>query len=45
MSIAREGLVFIYIAAAITAATYAAAAGRRSWPVWILAFAFTLLTL
>ncbi|MBL8983506.1 MAG: phosphatidylserine decarboxylase family protein [Gemmatimonadetes bacterium] len=45
MSIAREGLVFIYIAAAITAATYAAAAGRRSWPVWILAFVFTLLTL
>jgi phosphatidylserine decarboxylase len=45
MSIAREGLIFIYIAAAITAATYAAAAGRRSWPLWILAFVFTLLTL
>ena len=45
MSIAREGLVFIYIAAAITAATYMAAAGRRSWPLWVLAFVFTLLTL
>ncbi|MBK8249186.1 MAG: phosphatidylserine decarboxylase family protein [Gemmatimonadetes bacterium] len=45
MSIAREGLIFIYIAAAITAATYMAAAGRRSWPLWVLAFVFTLLTL
>ncbi|MBL8958742.1 MAG: phosphatidylserine decarboxylase family protein [Gemmatimonadetes bacterium] len=45
MSIAREGLVFIYIAAAVTAATYMAAAGRRSWPLWVLAFVFTLLTL
>lgn len=45
MSIAREGLVFIYIAAGITVATYATAASRRSWPLWVVAFVFTLLTL
>jgi phosphatidylserine decarboxylase len=45
MNIAREGLVFIYIAALLTAATYAAAANRRSWPLWIIAFVLTLLTL
>ncbi len=45
MSIAREGLIFIYIAAGLTAATYMAAAGRRSWPLWIVAFVLTLLTL
>ena len=45
MSFAREGLVFIGIAAVITAGTYAAALGRRSWPLWILAFLFTLVTL
>lgn len=45
MSFAREGLVFIGIAALITVATYAAALGRRSWALWILAFLFTLVTL
>ncbi len=45
MSFAREGLVFIGIAAVVTAGTYAAALGRRSWPLWILAFLFTLVTL
>ena len=45
MSFAREGLVFIGIAAVVTVGTYAAALGRRSWPLWILAFLFTLVTL
>lgn len=45
MSFAREGLVFIGIAALVTVATYAAALGRRSWALWILAFLFTLVTL
>ena len=45
MSFAREGLVFIGIAAVVTVGTYAAALGRRSWPLWILAFLFTLITL
>ena len=45
MSFAREGLIFIGIAALVTIATYAAALGRRSWALWILAFLFTLVTL
>lgn len=45
MSFAREGLLFIGLAALVTIGTYAAALGRRSWALWILAFLFTLLTL
>ena len=36
MSFAREGLVFIAIAALIAAGTYAVALNRRSWPLWLL---------
>jgi len=45
VSFAREGLLFIGLAALVTIGTYAAALGRRSWALWILAFLFTLLTL
>ena len=45
MSFAREGLVFIAIAALIAAGTYAIALNRRSWPLWILAFLLTIITL
>jgi phosphatidylserine decarboxylase len=45
VSFAREGLIFIGIAALVTVGTYAAALGRRSWALWILAFLFTLITL
>jgi len=45
VSFAREGLLFIGLAALVTVGTYAAALGRRSWALWILAFLFTLLTL
>ena len=45
MSFAREGLVFIAIAALIAAATYAAAINRRSWPLWLVAFSLTILAL
>ncbi|HEY2026023.1 MAG TPA: phosphatidylserine decarboxylase family protein [Gemmatimonadaceae bacterium] len=45
MSFAREGLIFIAIAALIAAATYALALNRRSWPLWLLAFVLTLLAL
>jgi phosphatidylserine decarboxylase len=45
VSFAREGLVFIVIALAISAGAYAVALGRRSWPLWILAFLLTLVTL
>src|SRR5689334_22919519 len=45
MNFAREGLVFILVAALITAAAYAAALTRRSWPLWLLAFLLTLVAL
>ena len=45
VSFAREGLVFIAIAALIAAGTYALALNRRSWPLWLLAFLLTVITL
>ncbi len=45
MNFAREGVTFIVIAALIAIAAYAAALTRRSWPLWLLAFVFTLLAL
>ena len=38
MSIAREGLVFVAIAAALTAGAFWLALSRRSWGLWLLAF-------
>lgn len=43
MNFAKEGLIFIAIAALIAAAGYALALNRRSWPLWLLAFALTLI--
>jgi phosphatidylserine decarboxylase len=45
VSFAREGLVFIAIAALVAAATYALALNRRSWPLWLLAFTLTIIAL
>jgi len=45
VSFAREGLVFIAIAALIAAGTFALALNRRSWPLWLLAFVLTLFAL
>jgi phosphatidylserine decarboxylase len=45
VSFAREGIVFIVIAALIAAGTYAIALNRRSWPLWLLAFILTVLAL
>lgn len=45
MSFAREGLPFIGTAVVLAAAAYALALGRRSWPLWLLAFLLTLLAL
>ena len=45
MSFAREGLIFIVIAALIAAGTYALALNRRSWPLWLLAFLLTIVAL
>ena len=45
VSFAREGLPFIVIAALVAAGTYALALNRRSWPLWLLAFALTITAL
>lgn len=45
MNFAREGYPFIVIATVVAAAAYALALGRRSWPLWLLAFALTLVAL
>lgn len=45
MNFAREGIPFILVALAIAAVVYTAALMRRSWPLWLTAFALTLLTL
>jgi phosphatidylserine decarboxylase len=45
VSFAREGLIFIAIAALIAAGTYALALNRRSWPLWLLAFLLTVIAL
>jgi hypothetical protein len=45
MSFAREGLPLIAIAALIAAGTYALALNRRSWSLWLLAFALTIAAL
>ena len=45
MNFAREGLVFIVIAAMLAVGAYAVALNRRSWPLWLAAFVLTLLTL
>jgi len=45
VNFAREGLVFIVIAALLAAGGYALALNRRSWPLWLLAFVLTLLAL
>ena len=45
MSFAREGLVFIVVAALIAAGTFTFAVNRRSWPLWLAAFVVTILAL
>jgi phosphatidylserine decarboxylase len=45
VSFAKEGFIFIVIAALIAAGGYALALNRRSWPLWILAFLLTLIAL
>jgi phosphatidylserine decarboxylase len=45
MNFAREGYHLIAIAAIIAAATFAAAVARRSWPIWLLAFALALVAI
>jgi phosphatidylserine decarboxylase len=45
VNFAREGFVFIVVAALIAGGTYALALNRRSWPIWLLAFVLTLVAL
>ena len=45
MNFAREGLLFIAIAAMIAAAGFGFAISRRSWGLWLLAFVLLLLAL
>ena len=45
MSFAREGLSFIVIATLVAAAGFGVAIMRRSWPLWLVAFALTLIAL
>lgn len=45
MNFAREGFSFMAVAALLAAVAFAAALGRRSWPLWLLAFALTLVAL
>ena len=45
MNFAREGLLFIAIAAVIAASTFGLAISRRSWGLWLAAFALLLLAL
>ena len=45
MSIAREGLLFIGLAAAISTGAFWLALSRRSWALWLLAIAFLVVTL
>jgi phosphatidylserine decarboxylase len=45
VSFAREGLVFIVIAALIAMGAFGLALIRRSWVLWLLAFALTIIAL
>jgi phosphatidylserine decarboxylase len=45
VNFAREGLILIAAAAAIAAGAFAAALWRRSWPLWLVAFALTAVAL
>jgi phosphatidylserine decarboxylase len=45
VNFAREGLSFIIIAALVAGGAYGVALARRSWPLWLLAFALTLIAL
>jgi len=45
VNFAREGYPFMLLATALAVAGYVAALGRRSWPLWLLAFCLTLIAL
>ncbi len=45
MNFAREGLTFIVISALVAVGAFGLALAKRSWPLWLLAFALTLIAL
>jgi phosphatidylserine decarboxylase len=45
VSVAREGLPFILIAAALAAGSFGLALMRRSWTLWLVAFLLTVIAL
>lgn len=45
MKFAQEGFLFMLIAALLAAGAYAAAVGRDSWPLWLLAGVLTIIAL
>lgn len=45
MNFAREGFIFIALAALAAGGAYAVALGRRSWTLWLVAFLLTLIAL
>ncbi len=45
MNFAREGLSYIVIAALVAAGVFGLALVRRSWPLWLFAFALALIAL
>jgi len=45
VNFAREGLSFIAIAALVAVGAFAVAVARRSWSLWLLAFALTVIAL
>jgi phosphatidylserine decarboxylase len=45
VNFAREGLLFIVVAALLAVGMFALAVARRSWPIWLLALAVTLVAL
>jgi hypothetical protein len=45
VSFEREGLGFLGVATLAVAGIYALALNRRSWPLWLLALALTILAL
>ena len=45
MNFAREGLIFIVLSALLAVIAFAAALGRRSWPLWLLAFVLLVVAL
>jgi phosphatidylserine decarboxylase len=45
VNVAREGLPFIFGALALAVAGFIVALSRKSWPLWLLAFALTVIAL